>query len=529
MIAKRLFIIALLLFFISASQAQQQTRPPSAIRSMPYEPPSALSNGQAPLAYGAFARLGLLVARRGKDKLIGQAWGDYDRDGWIDLYVTDSRGPNTLLQNIGGVLTPAPLGEQVALAGYKSSGAIFADYDNDGWLDLYVLNDGQPNILFRNEKALRFSDATAIAGVGDKGHGRTASWGDYDNDGWLDLYIANWACSPTCGHPSLGDRDTLYHNNGDGTFTDVTYLLSDKVYGAGFVASWTDYDNDGDLDLYLVNDEFINPVGNALWRNDGAGCDGWCFHEISATVGANTRVMGMGIAVGDIDNDLDLDFYFSNVGPSVLLKNEMPTAQFQNIADAVGANIEGTPIGWGTVIFDYDNDGWRDIYLGITEALPNRINKNPLFRNIGGGRFERIPIQEHQGRTMGVAYADYDNDGWVDFVVGDYDSGYWLYRNALGLQSSHNRLSFALTGTGPINRDAIGARVIIEDSLGRALLQDVQSGGSLGAGNSMILHFGLGTATVEKAIILWPNGAKQELSDIAPNQHYEITYSPSGR
>lgn len=520
---RRLGVFGALIIYLGVSQAQQQARPPQAWQAVDYEPSAILDIDGRPLSYDAFAPVGLLTPRIGKDKIIGQAWGDYNRDGWLDLYVTDSRGPNTLFINQQGTLVISPISEQVALGAYKSSGAIFADYNNDGWPDLYILNDGQPNVLFRNERGVSFSDVTRAAGVGDKGHGRTASWGDYDNDGWLDLYVANWSCSPHCGHPSLGDRDTLYHNNGDGTFSDVTHLLNDKVYGAGFAASWTDYDNDGDLDLYLVNDEFINPVGNALWRNDGIGCAEWCFSEISGEVGANTRVMGMGIAVGDFDNDLDLDFYFSNVGPSILLQNNSSQGYFSDIAHAVGANIAGTPIGWGAIMFDYDNDGWRDIYLGITESLPNRSNNNPLFRNIGG-RFERIATHEHQGRTMGVAYADYDNDGWIDFVVGDYDRGYWLYHNELWRKSNHHRISFRLHGGGSVNHDAVGSRVIVTDSEGRSMLQDVQSGGSLGAGNSMVLHFGLGNAHVHLVTIIWADGRQQQFDDIVADKNYEIHY-----
>ena len=146
--------------------------------------------------------------------------------------------------------------------------------------------------------------------------------GDLTGDNLADLYVANWSCTPNCGRPSEGDKDNLYHNNGDGTFTDVADLLSHQTWGAGFIAGFVDFDDDGDLDIYLVNDEFLNPVGNALWRNDGAGCDGWCFTDVSQAAGADQRVMGMGLAVGDPDNDLDFDFYFSNVGPMTLLVNQ---------------------------------------------------------------------------------------------------------------------------------------------------------------------------------------------------------------
>ncbi len=211
------------------------------------------------------------------DLAIGQAWGDFDNDGWVDLYVTDPAGPNTLYRNLGdGTFEVSALREQVALAEAYSAGAVFVDIDNDGWRDLFVANWGT-NHLYRNQGGQGFVDITTQAGLVDTGNSKTGSWGDFDSDGFLDLYIAKWSCYPRCGRPMDGDVDRLYRNNGDWTFTDVSDWLGGGLTGAGFVASFNDYDNDGDLDIYLVNDEFINPVGNKLWRNDGPGCQGWCF------------------------------------------------------------------------------------------------------------------------------------------------------------------------------------------------------------------------------------------------------------
>ena len=221
----------------------------------------------------------------GIEMATGQAWGDYDNDGWIDLYVTDPIGKNTLYRNNGdGTFSVSNLTDQVALTNTYSQGATFADYDNDGWKDLLVVNWGQDH-LFHNEQGKAFMDVSHHAGIIDDRNSKSASWGDYDNDGFLDLYIANWSCYPKCGRQSDGEADRLYHNNGNGTFTEVTDLLKGGVTGAGFIANFTDYDNDGDLDIYLVNDEFINEVGNKLWRNDGAGCKGWCFTQVAKEAG----------------------------------------------------------------------------------------------------------------------------------------------------------------------------------------------------------------------------------------------------
>ena len=202
--------------------------------------------------------------------------------------------------------------------------------------------------MFHYDEGNGFSDVTELAGVGDSGHSKTAAWEDYEKDGLVGFYIANWSCSPDCIDPIEGDRDGLYHNNGDGTFTDVTHYLGTKVRGAGFVTSFVDYDNDGDLDIYLVNDEFINPIGNVLWGNDGSGCEGWCFTDVSLEANANTRLMGMGLATADYDNDGDLDFYFSNADPMQLLQNQ-GDGSFIDVAAPAGVALNNRSIGWGTV------------------------------------------------------------------------------------------------------------------------------------------------------------------------------------
>lgn len=462
------------------------------------------------------------------EKITGQAWGDYDQDGWPDLYVTDTNGPNTLYRNNGdGTFTVSPLNEQVALPDAESAGAIFADYDNDGWPDLLVLNWG-PNVLFRNEQGQGFVDVTATAGVAGNQNSKTAAWGDYNGDGYLDLYIANWACDPRCGRSIEGEKDALYRNYRDGTFSDVTNLLpGGKTRGAGFVASFVDFDNDGDLDIYLVNDEFINPVGNALWRNDGPYCLGWCFTEISAEAGADTRVMGMGLATGDYDNDGHLDFYFSNAGPMTLLQNQ-GDGTFANVAEAAGVRYP-QGVGWGAVFLDYDNDGWQDLYLGIMEGVAGGSPANPLFHNNGDGTFTNLGESSgvgNPGRTIGVAAADYDQDGWVDLIVGNYDAGYFLYRNRMGSQSDNNWLTLKLVGSGYVNRDAVGARALVTDSNGRTQLQEVKNGSSLGSGDWLELHFGLGAAELAEVRITWPGGQENVLNDLAINQRHTITYQP---
>lgn len=485
--------------------------------------PARAQEQPAPLPFEEVtAAAGIDAPRQGNERMTGQAWADYDGDGWPDLYLTDFGAPNKLYRNNGdGTFALSPLAEQVALPEASSNGAVWADYNNDGWPDLYVANWGA-NVLFRNDAGQGFTDVTAEAGVGDTTNGKSASWGDYDNDGFLDLYVANWSCTPRCGRPIEGDKDAFYHNNGDGTFTNVTALLSRQVNGAGFLASFVDYDSDGDLDIYLINDEFVHAVGNALWRNDGPGCDGWCFSDVSAEAGADQKVMGMGLAVADYDNDLDLDFYFSNVGPMTLLQNQGGT--FTDEAVAAGVQLPEA-IGWGTLFFDYDNDGRPDLYLAQMTETDGGVGFNPLFHNNGDGTFRNLGEASgaaDPGKTIGLATADYDLDGDLDLVIGNFDEGYKLFRNTLADSGrAGNWLSLRLVGDGAVNRDAIGAIVYLTDSDGRTQMQQVNNGTGLGGNSDLALHFGLGEATVAEARVVWPNGREQTSSDLHTNARYQ--------
>jgi len=474
---------------------------------------------------------GIQGPRVGNEKITGQAWGDYDRDGWIDLYLTDfgadkKPAANRLYRNNGdGSFSLSPLSSQVALPTAQSGGAVWADYDNDGFLDLYVVNWGA-NVLYRNDAGQGFTDVTAAAGVGDTANGKSASWGDYDNDGFLDLYVANWSCTPRCGRPVEGDMDVLYHNNGDGTFTDVHSLLGRQTAGAGFIASFIDFDNDNDLDIYLVNDEFVHAVGNALWRNDGAGCGGWCFTDVSAEAGVDQKVMGMGLAVGDYDNDLDLDFYFSNVGPSTLLQNQ-GDGTYTDVAEAAGVRMPEA-IGWGTIFLDYDNDGRLDLYMSQMVETDGGVGLNPLFHNNGDGTFTNLleaSGASDPGKSIGVSAADYDADGYLDIIIGDYDEGYKLFRNTLGdAETGGGWFALRLDGAAGVNRDAIGAKVFVTDSDGHTQMQQLNNGTGLGGNSGLELHFGLGAARLAAVRVVWPDGAAQSFDDLRANTRYTLTY-----
>jgi cytochrome c peroxidase len=323
-----------------------------------------------------------------------------------------------------------------------------------------------------------------------------------------------------------GEPDRLYHNNGNGTFTEVTDLLTGGVTGAGFIASFTDFDNDGDLDIYLVNDEFINPIGNKLWRNDGPGCKGWCFTQVAKEANADSKVFGMGLAIGDYNNDGDMDYYFSNVGPMELLQNQ-GDGTFTEVAEQAGVNSPNG-IGWGAVFLDYDNDGWRDLYLSISDTTDHKdVGSNKLFRNNADGTFTSVACTNESTdirMSIGVAYADYNHDGWVDLVVGNLDEGYRLYKNQQGQTANNHWLAIELEGAGPVNRDAVGARVYITTANGLTQMQEVINGSSVMAGNDLAQYFGLGGERSAEVRIRWPDGTEQIFNNVSADQRYKIQY-----
>ena len=467
---------------------------------------------------------------------VGQAWGDYDNDGWLDLYVSGGLAENVLYHNEqDGTFTVAAVSAEVALGESISGGAVWADFDNDGWLDLYVVAKGANN-LFRNLGGTGFVNVTELAGVGDRGNGQSAAWGDFDNDGFLDLYVVNWSCAPDCDPVDFAThQDVLYHNDGDGTFADVSGLLDyPKLLGAGFAASFVDYDNDRDLDIYIINDEFQNPIGNVLFRNDGPGCNGWCWKDVSAESGTDVVLSGMGIAVGDYNNDADLDFYFSNMLNAFSLLDNQGNGIFTDRAEAAGVHFGWTStVGWGTGFFDYDNDGWQDLYLATTGFIQRDLGQAPegmhfpqpnyLFQNNRNGSFSNVWTGPEEP-SKGFAFADYDNDGWMDFIVTNWNEGFRLYRNTGNDTSSNNWLTLDLIGVGAVNLDAIGTRVYVTTEDDQRMMQEVSSGSSLGAGNDMRLHFGLGQAKKATVEVVWPNGETAVFKNIAANQIQQISY-----
>ncbi len=446
--------------------------------------------------------------------ITGQAWGDYDRDGDLDLFVTGGLGENRLLRNRGdGTFETVALPHHAAMPGPGKAGVTWADYDNDGWLDLYVTVLG-PNVLLHNEQGRGW--VAADAGVDDAQHGRSAAWGDYDGDGWLDLYLVNGG----------DDHDRLFNGEPGGTFSDRSERVALRLAKPGYAATWLDYDDDGDLDLYVVNDHL---TGNDLWRNDGPGPDGWQLTNVSHLTGAGLAANAMGTAVGDYDRDGDLDVFSSDIHRTNLLRNE--TGQggigFTEVAARVG--VDHGSINWGAAWIDVDLDGWQDLYLATQDPQPMALT-NRLYRNLGG-TFEDISDDcgcADPRFTTGVAAADYDGDGAIDLVIGNYGTGYRLLHNERVLDTGHHWLVVDLTGAPPINRDAIGAKVSVHTSDGQVHVAERRSGSSLGAGDMLPLHFGLGTATVDEIRVRWPNGTHTRHVEVPTDARWHATYGVGG-
>ena len=492
---------------------------------------------------------------------------DYNGDDLQDIYVTstpdlaglvpDSEGENALFRNNGdGTFTDVADEAGVSDADAKSNGGCAADYDNDGDQDLFVANWGASK-LFRNDGNGTFVDVAESAGLADPDstyRSMGCAWGDFDRDGALDFIVVRHIdeSNPDAFTMRLYFLDVrplaLFHNNRDGTFTEVTGLLGStaspdhdegaygRVWGAGFQPAWVDFDNDGDLDLYVINDfgEYIHP--NVLWRNDGPAGDSasgteWSFTDISEPSGAGTAMFGMGLAVADYNSDGYLDMFVTNIADNVLLTNSGDGGFQDRAADAgvaYGEYRRQQRVSWGTVFLDYDNDGYEDLYVASgfldTDDINRREQPNLLFRNNRDGSFSDVSAisgAADWGTGRGVAYADFNGDGCLDLFVANLGRSaaagepVRLFQNRCDW--GNNWLIVKPVGTAS-NRDGIGARITLTAD-GRSQVREITAGASNSSQNMLPAHFGLGQSeTVDEVRVQWPSGTLQTLNDISPNQ-----------
>jgi hypothetical protein len=454
------------------------------------------------------------------------AFADYNADGYVDIYVGNTGKyleplgkPNPLYRNNGdGTFTD--VAAELGVADMRQTpGVAFGDFDNDGDPDLYLANDFGINALYLNNGDGSFEDITNAAGVvgaidiigGEEApNGYGVALADHDNDGYLDIYVVN-----------LGGANILYHNNGDGTFTDITaqadVQAGNGVQGAGTAAAFGDCNNDGRLDLYAANGYGLPSF---FYLNNHEG-----FDDVTDKAGVGELQDAAGTVFGDYDNDGDMDLYVTNCAsaegaplPNVLYKND-GKGIFEDVTDEAG--VDGEDYSLGAAFGDLDNDGYLDLYV------VNNGGPNILYHNNGDGTFTDITSEAgvgDEGLGSNAALGDIDNDGYLDIYVantafpddemGDPDV---LYRNNGG---ANHWLQVQLRGTTS-NRTGIGARVKVSTG-GLHQVREV-SGGRGYAQDSPIANFGLDVHTVADVVeVIWPSGIVQTLTDIAADQRITI-------
>ena len=486
----------------------------------------------------------------------GGALFDFDNDGDLDLYLvqgnslslsTESVPTNRLYRNDAGVFVDITASANVGNTGY-GLGAVAADYDSDGYRDLYVTNL-EKNVLYRNNGDGTFTDVTDQAQVGCPLLSASAAFADIDRDGDLDLYVCNYVeyaletdipcyykntlriyCGPNEYH---GIADVLYQNNGDGTFTDITepagvYVPTTRGLGVVF----TDVDNDGWVDIYVAND--MSP--NTLFINQGDGT----FQEEGVLRGVAFNGDGiangsMGIDAGDYDNDGDIDLWVSNFSleANCLMQND-GDGYFEDVTfDTNLADPSFYALGFGTRFIDYDNDGWLDLLVGNghiwdnvkqIDAKMSYAQPVQLFHNQGSIQQDHISFKEITAGAgldttpyvvRGMLFGDIDTDGDVDVVLCQSNRPTVILSNEIG--NTNAWLTVKLIGTDG-NTDAIGAQVQVEAN-GMTLLREVICGASYLSGNDLRICFGLGEASrVDNLRIRWHNGNVQELGEVPAQQ-----------
>jgi hypothetical protein len=488
----------------------------------------------------------------------GGIFFDYDGDGWLDVYllngcwqkgVNDNRGRrfrgklhNHLYRNNkDGTFTDVTKAAGVGDSGF-GVGASSADFDNDGDLDLYVLNYGA-NVFFRNDGNGRFTDITRETGLGNPNWSLSAPWFDYDRDGDLDVYVVNYlkyddgkfrSFYAAAGYPGplsySGRQDALYRNNGDGSFTDVTEAAGlVNPNGRGMSATVADLDNDGLLDIYVANDA----MENYFYRNTGKGT----FVEDGLITGiafgeGGQGVSSMGPVVGDVNRDGWIDIFIPDMGYGCLLMNRgtgggaAADMYFEDLTATMQlARICGQYTGWGGVLQDFDNDGFLDAFVANGNAHHEYTEEDVLVRNDGNGTFVDVARtagdyfrEKYVGR--GATYGDFDNDGDLDLLVINLNDRPRLLRN--DTQNDHHWLTVDARLPGG-KSPAVGARITVTTEKLTQIHDAIPVVGYLSQADGRA-HFGLGTTPQAKLVtVRWPDGTSTQLTDVPADQILVVT------
>jgi enediyne biosynthesis protein E4 len=495
---------------------------------------------------------------------------DYDNDGWLDVYLLNGStvealkgkepAPRAMLfhNNHDGTFTDVT--DKAGVANEQwGFGVAVGDYDNDGWPDIYVGNFGK-NRLYHNNHDGTFTDVAEKAGVAVGGWSTGPTWGDYDHDGWLDLFVPGYvktdvdhpvlagkgglpegACQNRgvdvfCGPLGLpGEPDHLFHNNGDGTFTDVSEKagVADRAGRYGFASAFIDVDDDGWVDLVVANDS----SANYFYRNRHDGT----FEEQGYASGFSLSEEGraqasMGIAIGDFNRDGKVDLFVTTFSDDYkpLYRND-GGGYFTDISYRIGLGTPTIPfLGWGAGFLDFDNDGFLDLLTvnGHVYPIADKTNwgttyaqRPVLYRNAGGKQFSEVPAATGSGLAVvipgrGAAFGDIFNDGHIDVVISNLDSPPTLLRNVVS--NGNHWIGLRLIGGRKSPKDAIGAKVFLTAG-GVRQREDVFSGASYGSSSDLRAHFGLGNANkVDLVEIQWTSGENQKLRLPEVDRFYTI-------
>jgi hypothetical protein len=496
----------------------------------------------------------------------GVAFYDYDNDDWLDIFLVNGwrlegfpKGQEPISHlfknNRDGTFTDVTMKSGLIHYGW-GQGVCVGDYDNDGFDDIYITSFGK-NALFHNNGNGIFTDVTEKAGVGTSGKrwNTGCAFVDYDRDGRLDLFVANYIdmdlrTAPVpesgpceykgvlvaCGPPGLlGGKNILFQNNGDGTFTDVSeragIFQANGTYGLGVLTA--DFNNDGWPDIYVANDS----TASALYQNKKNGTFSDVAMEAGCALSADGKPQaGMGVSAADYDLDGNLDIVKTNfAGDTPSLYHNIGGGTFEDATFPAGLGKHTQYLGWGCGFFDMDNDGWPDILICNGHVYPEveqlrteagYPQQKILYRNLRNGHFEDISAQGGPGimvpvASRGAAFGDFDNDGDIDVVVNTVNDFSQLLRCDSRLEN--NWLKIKTIGTKS-NRSGIGTRLRCVthppgETKPHQQIDEVRSGGSYISQNDLRVHFGIGKAErVELLEIRWPSGAVDTLKDVKPNQ-----------
>lgn len=486
----------------------------------------------------------------------GSAFFDFDQDGWLDIFqvngtrlegfTTDPPTNHLYRNNHDGTFTDVTDKAGLRRTGWGQAVCV-GDYDNDGWDDLFVTYYGEA-VLYRNLGNGTFTDLTRKAGLSSKDRWNSgAAFFDYDKDGNLDLFVANYinfdlkkakpllcpyrGVMASCGHLGMpGGVNLLYHNNGDGTFTDVSekagITKTSGTYGLGVLVA--DFNNDSWPDVYVADDM----AASALYRNNQNGTFTDIASEAGCAFSADGKAQaGMGVTAGDYDGDGWLDIFKTNFSDDTsTLYHNLGKDTFEDVTHSAGMGTVTRWLGWGCGFFDPDNDGWLDLFLvnghvypevDALQGLATYRQRKIFYRNQRNGHFE--DISERLGSAVlepnasrGCAFGDFDNDGDTDIVINAINSYPELLR--CDSTSKNNWLTVKLIGTKS-NRSGIGARLKCEVEGHHPQIEEVRSGGSYYSQNDLRMHFGLGKAqTVKRLEIQWPSGAVETFKNLSVNQ-----------